>query len=81
MNNLRDIQYSSLSYKWFFFLTKFSLGPYKIYLMGEDQSIFVMEYVASLNIGEKKPQRFWNSGQGRAHPPAAPITNRLLYNQ
>lgn len=59
MNNLRDVQYSLPFIQMiFFFLTKFRLGPHKVYLMGEDQSIFVMECMASLNIGGKKPLCF-----------------------
>lgn len=48
--------------------------------MGEDQSIFVMECMASLNIGgEKKPAAFETVDKGEPTLLLPPITNGLLY--
>lgn len=47
--------------------------------MGEDQSIFVMEPVASLSTGGETA--FETLDEGEPALPAASITNGLLYNQ
>lgn len=80
MNNLSEIRYSPPFHRSdFFFHYSVQARSIRDIFNGGDQSIFVMNCVASLNMGGGTA--FETLDKGEPTLPAASITNGLLYSQ